>query len=206
MEITLPTHVCNLSLSRIGAKRLKYSDDTETDLAANTTLQAIQCNLHYEQTVLALLRSNWWTFARKRKALVRDTETPPFEFTYQYVLPDDYLRPISIWENRFQDDPLYGSMIEDKKLLSNNTEVNLRYVRKVTNVTEFDPLFIEVLVLVLAKKLFPPLGGTKSATFMKGLKKDITEVTSKARVINKQEQNTAGRDDLFLWNDARYNG
>lgn len=203
MSVTLTTEICNMALSRIGAKRLAYSGTTETDLDANTTLEAIQCNLHYAQTRDSLLRSNWWTFARHTVALVRDTETPVDEFDYQYILPDDYLRPISIYEERYSDEALYSYRVEGTRLKSNDSSVVLRYVRKVTDVAEFDPLFIEVFVLAIAKKLQPQLMGTKSDTFVERLDKDFAKVTSLARVINKQEQNTGGRAEQNTWNDVR---
>ena len=202
--ITLVTEICNMSLSRLGAKRLAYTGTTETDLDANTTLQAIQCNLHYEQTRDSLLESNWWAFARKRVKLQLDTETPPFEWAYQYNLPEDYLRKISIYENRFSDSNLHSYTVEDDKLLTDDNEVLLRYIRKVTDVTEFTPLFIELLVLRLAKKLQPGLVGTKSAQFVEDLNDELKVAESKIITIDKQDTNTTGQYDLGTWNDARY--
>ncbi len=204
MAITLVTEIANMSLSRLSAKRLVYTGTTETDLDANTTLEAIQCNLHYEQTRDSLLESNWWAFARKRVKLTLDTESPPFEWTYQYNLPEDYLRKISIYENRVSKLNLYSYDVEGDKLMTKDTQVLLKYIRKVTDITEFTPLFIELLVLRLAKKLQPGLVGTKSAQFVKDLNDELRFVEINVITKDKQDTNTTGQYDLGTWNDARF--
>jgi len=201
---TLVTEICNMTLSRIGANRLAYSGTTETDLDANTTLEAIQCNLHYTQTKDALLKSHWWRFASTRANLALDTETPPFEWDYQFILPEDFLRMKSIYENRISDVNLDDYVLEGNKLLTNESEMSIRYIRKVTDVTEFDPLFIEVLVLHLALKLIPTLAGTKSEELTQSIKQDLKILMSQVRAIDRQETNTTGQYSLETWNDARY--
>jgi hypothetical protein len=194
---TLVSEVANMALGRIGANRLAYTGTTETDLDANTTLEAIQCNLNYEQTRDALLRSYWWNFASARANLVLDTETPPSEWGYQFILPDDFLR----MKPPVEDDDLELYTIEGNKLLTDDSEVSIRYIRKVTDVSEFDPLFIEVLVLQLALKLLPALAGTKVETFTQSLKQDLFMVTSKAMAVNRHETKTTGKN---TWNLARF--
>jgi len=201
---TLVTEICNQSLSRIGAKRLAYTGTTETDLDANTTLEAILCNLHYTQTRDSLLRSHWWRFASARADLVLDTETPSFEWDYQFILPEDFLRMKSIYENRFSDVNLDSYALEGTLLLTNESEMSIRYIRKVTDVTEFDPLFVDVLVLHLALKFIPALAGTKSESLMLDIKQDLKVLTSQVRAIDRQETNTIGQYDLNTWNDERY--
>ncbi len=145
------TEICNLSLSDLGAKRLASGD-----LAANTKLQAILCNLHYEPVRDALLRSHSWRFARARAALTQDTTDPDFEWDNQFKLPTDYFRFRSVEE----EDGGYSSRnrrhaIEGQRFLTNNSTVSLRYIRKVTDVKEFDPLFVQFLVLELDLKIIP---------------------------------------------------
>jgi len=55
------TDICNMALGRIGHKLT-----TEALINADTDPDAQQCNLHYEQTRDALLRSYWWRFAGVR--------------------------------------------------------------------------------------------------------------------------------------------
>ena len=137
------TEICNLSLSGLGAKRLGA-----TDLADNTLLEAILCNLHYTRTRDALLRSYFWRFARARQVLVQDTTDPDFEWDNQFVLPDDFVRFRSVFEEAAVSSRNRRHSIEGDRYLTNFDEVNLRYIKKVTDVLKFDPVFVKYLILL----------------------------------------------------------
>ena len=81
------TSICNMALSRIGAKRINDFDDD-----SDTKNEAIQCRLHFEQTRDALQRSHFWVFTKTRETLSQDTEDPDFEYANQFLLPSDMLR------------------------------------------------------------------------------------------------------------------
>jgi hypothetical protein len=95
-----------------------------------------------------------------------------------------------------------------KQLLSNEDAMEIRYVKKVTDPTVFDPLFVEVLALQLALKLVMPLSQDKV------LRREIydelwhpkTGLMPRVRMVDKQEQRTIGRGDMGLFNDARLVG
>lgn len=61
---TTELEIDNMALGRMGAKII-----TQAQLDANTDPKAIQCNLNYDQTRDALLRSHWWRFAAERADL-----------------------------------------------------------------------------------------------------------------------------------------
>jgi len=198
---TSNTSVCNQALGRIGAKRINnYEDDTDTDT------NAIQCRLHFVPTRDALLRSNWWRFARARATLSAEVAAPDFEYAYSYPLPADFLRMISVYEdnNTGKDISRYTYYLEGKKLLSDENAMEIRYIKKVTDASMFDPLFVEVFVLKLAMKLIMPLSGDK--TMRRELWEELQALTATVRALDKQEQNTLGRGDRNLWNDARLVG
>jgi len=193
-DITLVTEICNMALGRIGATRLAYTGTTETDLDANTTLEAIQCNLNYHQTRKTVLRSHYWNFASARASLVLDTETPSFGWDYQYDLPDDFLKLKFFYEEE-------KYTIEGRKFLTDEDSASIEYIRDVTDVTEFNPLFVEILVLQLALKLIPALAGTQSETLRQDLKQDLMLLLRRAITIERQETNDTGKSD---WNNARF--
>ena len=194
------TDVCNLALSRIGSKTV-----TEAQITADTDVIAVHCNRHYEQTRDALLRSNAFWFARERASLV-ESSTPPFEYSNSYKLPDDFLSPISVYDGSESDGIYrYQYAIEGKKILINEDSCDLRYIKYITDVTEFDPLFIEVLVLSLSLKLVMPIAQDrklyaeiKDELYGKG------GVMSRVRAMDKQETNTKGRAGKLTWNESRY--
>lgn len=192
------TSISNMALGRIGAKRISsLSDSTEA------TLPAIQCRLHYEQTRDALIRSHVWRFAMARVELSENTEAPAFEWDNAFDLPNDFLRHRSIYEdnNTAAKSVLRSYAIEGKQVLSNDSTVEFRYVKKVTDPTKFDPLFIEVLVLSLAIKLVMPLA--QDRVLRRDLIEEMGPLMSRVRAMDRQETNNFGRSDLGTWNDAR---
>ena len=192
------TSICNMALGVIGAKPINsFNDDASTP--------AIRCRLFYEPTRDALLRSHFWRFASARKVLVQDDTDPVYEWDNQFILPVDLLRVKSIYENRFSDENIHSYALEGERLLTNDSTVSLRYVKKVTDTSKFDPLFVKVFVLLLADELIGPVAGGD-----KRIQKKIDDALAKlmpaVRALDSQETNTIGEGELETWNDARYSG
>ncbi len=200
LSVTLSeTSICNMSLAKLGANKIPKGQTVDDA----TGIEAVQCRLHYEQTRDALIRSHNWRFASARAELVA-TDDPDFEWDNAYDLPDDFLAMRSIYENTISDVNVRSYALEGKKLLTNDSTVDLRYVKKVTDVSEFDSLFIEVFVLQLALELTSLAGATPK--IRESLKDDLKQLMPAVRAMDEQETNTVGTADLQTWNDARYNG
>jgi len=183
------TLICNMSLARLGAKRLN-------DLTADTSVESIQARTHYEQTRDALLRGHLWKFALARAVLSEDTATPAFEWDHQFILPTDCLRVVGLY------DTTYGCSLEGQRLLTDDSDASILYVRKITDPTAFDALFVEALVLSLALKLVMPL--TQDKVLRRELQDELVAVMSRARLVNLNETNTAV--SATTWNEARLGG
>jgi hypothetical protein len=239
-ETLTETVICNRSLGKIGATRI---NNVETD----TSINAIQCRLHYEPTRDALFRSHKWRVARERirlasvwataKAYTTDqyvlndsvwykcavahtsssaTEpphanwttlaasdyTPDFEWDFMWDLPSDYLRFRSIDEETGVTSRNRRHAIEGQRFLTDFSTVSLLYIKKVTDVTEFDPLFVEILILQLALRLVAPLAGG-APKLQDGLAKELKLLMPKAQAVDSDETDTGGRSD---WNLARQGG
>ena len=196
-ETMSETSLCNKSLGKLGSKRI---GNVETD----TSLEAIQCRLHYESTRDALLRSHWWRFASTRAVLEQDGDADPaFEWDNQFVLPTDFMAMKSIYENRFSDENFRSYALEGQRLLTNESTMNIRYIKKVTDPTEFDPLFVEVFVLQLALRLIAPLAGG-APKLQETLKNELNAIMPAVKAMDRQETNTIGEYDLGTWNNSRY--
>jgi len=194
-----PTDVCNQALARFGAKRINSYDD-----ATDKKPEAIYCRLYYEQTAKALIRSHWWRFAKHRVQLSQDTTDPAFQWTYAYLLPSDFLRKVMVYDG--SDLPggrTYTSYeLEANRLLIDESSVYLKYIRWVSDVPSWDPLFTEVMVLELAKKLVVPL--SQDVTKLKpDIDKDLEILKRRVRAMDRQEQEQIGRAELKTWADAR---
>ena len=202
------TEIINQALGRIGAKRISDFDDTTED-----NNQSVHARLHYAQTRNALLRSHWWRFARTRVQLSPNATAPPFEYSTAFDLPNDFLREwLPAWEDNseVQGRTRNSYSLEGKQLLSNETTMRLRYIRKVEDVTEFDPLFTEVLVLQLALKFVMPLSQDK--VLWRTIYGELWGVPgtkgimSRVRTMDKQETKTVGQNEMGSWNDSRLAG
>ncbi len=196
------TQIVNMALGRIGGKQL-------TALDTDATFEAVQCRLHYDQTRDSLLRSYKWRFALARQYLQMDDKVPDFEWAYQFLLPQDFLRTLPVYDDRSVDpshDTISTYAIEGDKLLTDEGDVALRYVRRVENVDEFDPLFVEALVLQLALKLIPALAGANAPNLTAEIRSEFEEMNAKGRLVSWSETNTQGEADYPTWNNSRFTG
>ncbi len=197
-ETLSETSICKQALGRIGALTI---DNVETD----TTPQAIQCRLHYEQTRDSLIRSYPWRFASGRETLTVSATTPDFEWDFQYPLPGDFMADKSIYEGRFTANNFRNYALEGNFLLTNESTMEIRYVKKVTDVSKFDPLFVKVFILQLADVLIGPLAGG-DPRIQKKIDDAIDKLMPDVRALDGQETNTAGRVESSTWNDAKSAG
>lgn len=205
------TSVCNMALARIAAKRITdFNDSTDTETPA------IYCRLFYEQTAKALMRSHLWRFARDRVQLSQDTVDPDFQWDYAYHLPSDYLREVLLYDGSdLPEGRTYVSYeIEGQRLLIDESEVFMKYIKWVESPARWDALFIEVLILQLAQKLVLPLSGAGKEG--QALKTDIDMelygsrrfgrrgLMAKVRALDRQEAEHVGKDELRTWEMARF--
>ena len=193
------TSICNMTLGRLGAERINDLGDN-----SDTQIEAIHCRLHYEQTRNELQRSHFWRFNKDRQTLSLDTATPDFEWDYQHFLPNDFLRMRSVFgENTLPNNTTVDSYsLEGKLLLSDDETVRIRYSKLVTDVTEFDPLFVKALVLELALKLVVPL--TISVEMQESVQKELKDIMPAIRALDREEGDTIRRAERSTWNDARW--
>ncbi len=190
--------ICNLAFRRIGAKVI-----TSAVLTADETPEAKHANSNYEQTRDALLRSHYWRFASDRATLVRGAD-PPFGYDHSYKLPSDFLAQRTIYDDN-EPDMVFRNQhaFEGSLILTDEDICQIRYIKRVTEVKDFDPLFVEVLVLSLALKLVMPL--SQDRVLYREIKDELyKEVMPKVRTVDKQETNTKGRAGKLSWNESRY--
>ena len=73
--------ICSNALRRLG-------DDPITSLTDDTE-RARLCNAFYVPARDLVLRSHPWNFAVTRATLAQLSDTPAYEYSYQYALPND---------------------------------------------------------------------------------------------------------------------
>lgn len=177
MKISSRTEICNLALMKI--KQAPISD-MEAD-----SPQAKNCNLIFEQALSSLLSRACWSFALQSKKLkaIFDREkeiaeikkkaedegdeldesqfnSVKYEYAYGYELPDDFLAVYQIYSGKrlLLDDALSPTPIyifEHGKIMTNEKDVSIRYVKELDNITDLSPLFINCLTTYIAYLLNP---------------------------------------------------
>ncbi len=93
-------------------------------------------------------------------------------------------------------------VLETNTILTNDTEVDIVYIATIDTTTEWDVLFTELFIALLAKKLLSlPGQGQGTASLREELNLEIKELTKEANTVGSQEGNNSGSSD---WNNARY--
>jgi len=168
------TTICNLALGKLGAAKITSLSETSPE--------AMACSLHYEQTRDEILRSHRWNFAIVRAEFSRLSAAPAFGWAYQYQLPVDCLRVLQV-NGYAETEQVDNWEIEGGKLLTDEDSVQAKYISRVTDVSLFDPLFIEALSLKLGAKICVPLTGSDNRA--NGLLTEYERVTGpRARRTN----------------------
>jgi len=142
--------ICNNALIDLGASAI--SSLTEDSKAARL------CNQRFDSIRDTVFRFHPWNCLVKRASLAADTATPAFEYSFQYTLPTDpyCLRVLGLETADF----LFK--VEGRKILTNETTVNIIYVARVLDTNEYDFGLIETLSAALAASLAYPLIGSVS--------------------------------------------
>ena len=153
------TDIANLALAKIGSEQIASIDTT-------TLKEAVHAKLHYAQAVDEVLRAHFWGFAMGTVSLTEETVSTPAQvvpWAAAYALPADFIK---LKEVRRVD----GSRLDafemrrangKRCLLANEVDgLVMSYVQRVTNPTDFDPLFVAAVVTLLASKLARAITGS----------------------------------------------
>jgi hypothetical protein len=190
--------ICNSALSKVGGARISSLDDD--------TKEGRLCKELYPRASDELLRSHPWNFAIARIALAQTVATPNFGYDFQYELPVDCLRVINIASEFADSEDLGGSFIgwkiEGRKLLTNEGDINIKYIKDVSDTPYlFDANFTETLAYRLAKDLAYPLAQSNSLADRMSV--EYRESLAFARSYDAQE-GSSDRIGANEWITSRY--
>ena len=190
---TSAVELCNLALDAIGQAPIS------SILAPQTTNEDI-CARHYDQTRRKMLRKFIFNFARKPGLLLPASAAPAHpNFTNTFTLPNDFIRLLSI-----DDGSTLGGALESKlfdmsgpyiycdsaalvdpvTLLA--TGLNVKYIYDAVTVQQFDALFVDVLVIELAKKMAPKF--TLKPSLVAALDQQLLDANLAAAAVAGQER------------------
>jgi hypothetical protein len=187
------TGICNSALVKVGA-------DIISAITQNTA-SAIALNAIYDSVRDEELRKHPWNFAIKRALLAPTSTTPTYNFDYEYDVPNDCLRILDLSDDvDSEGDDDFEFQIEGGKLLSNESSLYVRYIRREDDESEWDACFAEVMAWRLAREVAYKL--TQSVTLVDAMQKGYEQAIKEARTCDAME----GTMKLLIadkWVDAR---
>ena len=136
--------ICNLALDELGEAAITALN--EGSPVANL------CSRNFGPARDQVLRSHPWNFAVARRRLARLAEVPAFGFAFAYQRPTDWLRTLSVHASDGGRDAVPYRM-EGDRLLGDAPDLYLRYVFRVEDPNQYDPLFVDALAMRLAARL-----------------------------------------------------
>ena len=188
MAVTKLT-ICNMALMRVGHDKL-----TQAQLTADAIRAAQLVNTHYDNCRDSLLRAHPWNFAVKRAALVDTGEAPEFEFAYAFSMPDDCLKILRTDSESEGINAEYRieNQNDVKVLVTDEGSCEIEYIAQITDVTLFDPQFVDILAQRLAAEIC--IGLTDNANMTQGLWDVYQSKLREARGVDAQEGTPRGLD------------
>jgi hypothetical protein len=147
--MTTVTALANRALPHLGEAAI-------TDITDTTSKLARVCNEFAQQVIDETLRTHLWNCAIARATLAELTDAPNHGFEHAFQLPADFLRLLEVNGEQFDGSDEYLEIEEGQRLLTNQSEAKIRYVKRIT-VPEFDPLLAKAVALALAVEIAVPL-------------------------------------------------
>ena len=189
------TDIANRALSKLGEKRVTNVDTQDVD-SAKVIRYMWDIVLDGELTKFP------WNFAIKRAQLAKDATGPTWEWNNYYTLPSDFLSLLEI-----KGEPEYeleqNSDGDIAIATDESSPIQIRYISRVSDTGEFDPLFVEALSARLAMEACEEI--TQSNTKKQILIQEYEAAISMAYASDSiQETPKKLRDDEWLL--ARFSG
>lgn len=165
---------------------LLLGEKTITSLADNTVRASI-ANSIYALTRNAVLRAHPWSCAISRATLSPLSTAPSFGWKQSFPLPTD---PYCLRVLALNDDQECGEggdtwKVEGRNLLTNTGSANIRYIGKITDVTQYDALLYQALAFRLASAMAFPITGKPALS--QQMWQLYSGILQEARTINGQE-------------------
>lgn len=143
--------ICNLALSRIGASTITSLSDG--------TRESNLCNVLYNDIAEEVMSEGEWSTCTFRQTLNKTTNTPLYDYTYEYQLPTNprWLKFIEISGDRLND---LEYDIEEDKLLTNESTVKCKYIGFLEDSSKYGPYLKAAIVSRLAHELSYSITGS----------------------------------------------
>ena len=78
---------------------------------------------------------------------VKSPYVPAFEYGHRYILPDDCMRVLELFDSTAK------YTVEGNYIYTSENEIQVKYIKRVTDVTQFPPIFVDCMVKSMASRL-----------------------------------------------------
>lgn len=146
--------ICNRALLKIHARQISRLDPPED------TEESQACFTVYEQLRDEVLRAHPWNFAVKLATLNKLSDAPAFDYNFAYQIPSDCLRVLKLEEEQYRN----RYKIIGNELHTDLDGAKIKYTKRETDTTLFDPLFVSALATRIAMELCYALAGSAERT------------------------------------------
>lgn len=179
--------ICNSALVKIGASRITSLNDGSKE--------GLTCSEQFDKMRDLVLESHPWNFATRRASLAALPDPPAFEYSKAYALPPGCLRVLNA------QSPDINWRREGDTIVTNEGQLQVRYIYRVTETGKWTALFSEALACRLAVELAYAISNnaTLADTMMKAYVRQLAE----ARGFNAQEGRRPPVEPTD-WTNARY--
>ena len=169
--------LANEALLLLGANTITSFTDNDSN--------AVLVNRFFPSERDAVLRSHRWNCAITTKNLASLAETPLMDWAYKFTLPTDpyCLRILDV--RTVTGDIKLEHEIQGRQLLTEEAAVDITYVQRLEDISQFDSLLYQALVFRMAWKLAFPI--MRSHTVMGQMGQMYEAVVREARTIDSQE-------------------
>lgn len=165
--------ICNRALQKLGARTINaLTEDSKN---------ARSVNLAFESCKLAELADHDWNCAIKRAQLAEDTDAPLFGKEAAFTLPSDFVRLLD--PDELDNTNQLDWQIENGKIYTDDSApLEIRYIKNITNTSDFDPLLAEVLACRIALEICEDI--TQSNQKLQNISSLYQEALKKAKKSN----------------------
>ena len=182
--------ICNIALDSLGSKPPIVSFDDSTDVAR-------LCKRIYPVSRNKVLRAHDWNCAIARETLAPLADAPVSGYSYQYQLP---ISPLCLRVLNMTNVADAEYRVEGDKLLTDEEECSIRYIKEVTDTTAFDPDLIELIALRVAADIAFSI--TQSLSIEAKSEQKYQMALYEAKGINNTESRQPDPETNNSWIDA----
>jgi len=145
--------IINFALTLIGGNPISSLE--EKSVSASTA------NLIYGMSLDSILGSHPWTFAIMRKNIeISHNSSPAWGYANSFNLPEDCLRILQVNELDFL--PNIDYKVENRRILTDESTVNLLYISNDINIQHASATFVEAFASKIAVNLCGKLADTST--------------------------------------------